>query len=183
MCINHIWCGHKKSFYLAITSGRRWLPIFPWSWLYLDTLWIERVPWENLTGGSGCVPLCVKIPVSLLQRRLYLASWIWLAFERWFLFCDFLPRPCSLLCHVLFLGISTVWWWFTPRFAPGRCLCLSAIVSLWHFWHRFYVCGMSGIPYRPDGGSYCNVEVHGVFYKMVYTLSEGCVWICSPLWY
>ena len=87
----------------------------------------------SLTKGSGFLNLCLKIPASFCQRRVYLTSGIWLSFERWLLFFGALPRPCSLVCHVLFLGMSPVWWWFLPRCTPVRGLCQTAIVSLWHF--------------------------------------------------
>ena len=123
-------------------AGRHWLLILPWSWLFLDKIWPERVPCQTLTKGSECLPFCVKIPVSLWQRRVCLTSYIWLSFERWLLFFDALPRPCTLVCHVLFLVMSPVGWWFPPRCAPDGWLWESAIVSLWHFWHRFSVCRM-----------------------------------------
>ena len=44
----------------------------------------------------------------------------------------------------------------------------------------FFVCGMSGIPYWPDGGSHCRVKVCGVFCKNLYPLSEGCVCVFLP---
>ena len=50
------------------------------------------------------------------------------------------------------------------------------------FLTHFSVCGMSGMPYLPDGGYHCPVKVYGVFCKNVYPLSEGCLCICPPLW-
>ena len=125
--------------------------------------------------------LCVKIPAYLRQRRVCLTSGIWLSFEKWLLFCDDPPRPCSLVCHVLFLSMIPVWWWFPPRCAPGRGLCFSAIASLWHFWIHFSQCGTLGITYCPNVGSRCHVEVHGIFFRIVYTLFGGCVYVCSTL--
>ena len=138
----------------------------------MDTLWSERVPLQTLTKRSGCLPLCVKIPVSISQSRVCLTSGIWLSFERLLMFCDDLPRPCSLVCCVLLLGMIPIRWWFMPRFAPGKRFFLSAIVSLRHFWCLFSVCGMSGRLYWPDGGSHCRVRFCGVFCKN----------IISPFW-
>ena len=96
------------------------------------------------------------------------------------LFFEALPRPCSLVCHVLFLSMSPVGWWFPPRCAPDRGLWLSATVSLWRFWPRFSVCRILGRPYQLDGGSHCLGKVIFIFCKNVYPLSEGIVsWLCQ----
>ena len=128
------WCpcwGHWPG--CGYTAGRRWLPIVLWSWLFLVSLWPDRVPWQTLTKWSGFPPICVRIPLSLRKRIVWLPSVIWLSFERWLLFFEALPRPCSLVCHVLFLSMSPVGWWFPPRCVPWRGLWPSSIVSLWRF--------------------------------------------------
>ena len=176
------WCpfwGHLLGF--RYTVVRRCLPIVPWSWLFPGTLWSDMVPWQTLTELSGFPPLCVRIPVSVRQIKVCLPSVIWLSFERWLLFFEAIPRPCSLVCHVLFLIISPVGWWFPPRCAPGRGLWPSAIVSLWHFWIHFSVWGMSERPYELDGGSHCHEKVLCVLCKNVYPLSEGCLCVYPPL--
>ena len=94
---------------------------------------------------------------------------------------NFIPRPWSLVWHVLFLGIIPVWWCFLPIFAPGRGLWSSKIVSLWHLWLHFSECIMLGLPYQPYGGSLFRVEIHDVFCKIIYPISEGCVCVRSPL--
>ena len=126
----HCW-GHWPG--CVYTAGRRCLPIVPWSWLFPGTLWPDRVPWQTLNKWSGCPPLCVIIPVSLIQRIVCLTSGIWLSCERWLLFFEALPRPCAMVCHVLFLSMIPVRWLFPPRCAPGRGLWPYAIVSLWRF--------------------------------------------------
>ena len=123
------WCpfwGHWSV--CGYTSGRRCLPIVPLSWLFLDTIWPDIVPWKTLTEWSGCPHICVKMRVSLRQSKLCLTSGIWLSCERWLLFFYDLPRPCSLVYHVLFLSMSPVGWWFPPRFALVRGFWPSAIV-------------------------------------------------------
>ena len=98
---------------------------------------------------------------------------------RWSLFCDAPSRLCSLVCHVLFPNMSPVGYWFPPRCAPGRGLGLSATMSLWRFWPRFSVWGMSGRRYQIGGGSHCRGKILCVLCKNVYPLSEGCVsWLC-----
>ena len=163
------------------TAGRRWYTIIPLSWFYLDTLWLERVPWKTLIKGTGFLHTCVKNPAYIFQKRVSLTLGIWFSFEKWLLFCDAPPRLCSLVCHVLFLGIIPAWWRFWPICAPVRGFWLSVISSLWHFWLSFSECGTLGIPYQTDVGSHCHVEVHGVFCIIVYTLFEGCTCVCSPL--
>ena len=89
------WCpcwGHWPG--CGYTAGRRCFTIIPWSWLFLVTLWPDRVPWKTLTEWSGWPHLCVRIPVSLRQRKVCLPLVIWLSFERWLLFFEALPRPC-----------------------------------------------------------------------------------------
>ena len=79
------WCpcwGHWPG--CGYTAGRRCFPIVPLSWLFLGTLWPDRIPWKNLTKWSGFPPLCVRIPVSLRQRKVCLTSVTWLSCERWF---------------------------------------------------------------------------------------------------
>ena len=66
------------------TAGRRCLPIVPWSWLFSGTLWPDKVPWQTLTEYSGCPPICLRTPVSLLQSKVCLTLGIWLSCERWF---------------------------------------------------------------------------------------------------
>ena len=100
--------GHWPGY--GYNEGRRWLNIASWSWFVLDTLWTDRVPWKTLNEWSGCLPLCVKIPVYILQRRVCLTWGIWLSFKRWFLFFDALYSTCSLVCHALFLGMGPVRW-------------------------------------------------------------------------
>ena len=105
------WCpcwGHWPG--CRYNSGKRCLSNVLWSWLFLGTLWPYIVPWRTLTVWSGCPPLCVIIPVSLHQSKLCLPLVNLLSFVRWSSFFDALPRPCSLVCHVLFLNMSTVRW-------------------------------------------------------------------------
>ena len=144
-------------------------------------IWSGFVMELYLAKFSGFLPLCVKIPAYIHQRKVCLTSVIWFSFERWLLFFEDLPRPCSLVWHVLFQIMSPVRWWFPPRCASGRGLWPSVVVSLWRFWPRFSVCGMPGRPYQPDGGSHCRGKVRGVFCKNVYPLSEGCMCVCPPL--
>ena len=87
-----LWWGHWPGF--RYTAGRRCLPIVPWSWLFTGTFWPDRVPWKTLTKCSGCLPLCVKIPVSICQSKVCLTSGILFSCERWLLFFGALPRPC-----------------------------------------------------------------------------------------
>ena len=96
-------------------------------------------------------------------------------------FFDALPRPCSLVCHTFFLGMSPAGRWFPSRCAKGRGSWLSAIMSLWNFWPHFSVCRILGRPYRPYRGSHCRVKVRGVFCNNIYPPSEVCVWIFPPL--
>ena len=159
------------------TVGRRCLPIVPWSWFFMGTLWPDRVPCWTLTIWSGCPPLFVRIPVSLCQRKVCLTLVNLLSFVRWSLFFEALPRPCSLVCHVLLLIMIPVGWWFPPRWAPGRGLWLSATVSLWSFWPHFSVCGMSGKPYQIDGGSHCCGKVICVFCKKIPFLKDACAFV------
>ena len=128
------WCpcrGHQPG--CGYTAGRRCLPIVPWLWLFPGTLWPDIVPYQTLTKWSGCPTLCVIIPIYILQSKVCLPSVNRFSFERWLLFFEARPRPCSLVCHVLFLSMSPVWWLFPPICAPGRGLRPSAIVSLWRF--------------------------------------------------
>ena len=170
------WCpcwGHWPRF--GYTSGRRVFPIVPWSWLFPGTLWPYIVSWLTLTIWSGCPHLCVRIPVSLFQRKVYLPLVNLLSFVRWFIYFEALPRPLSLVCHVLFLSMSPVRWWFPPRCAPKRWLWPSATVSLWHFWPRFSMCRMSGRPYQIDGGSYCLGKDFCIFCKTcIPFLKDAC---------
>ena len=78
-CWDH-WSG------CGYTAGRRFFPIIPWSWFFMGTLWPDRVPWQTLTVCIGCPPLCVRIPVSLRQRKVCLPLVNWLSFVRWFFF-------------------------------------------------------------------------------------------------
>ena len=60
------------------------------------------------------------------------------------------------------------------------------VVAVHHFFTvafltPFFVCGMLGKPYHPDGGSHCHGKFRGVFCKNICPLSEGCVCICLPL--
>ena len=138
-----------------------------------------RVPWRTLTVCIGCPPLCVRIPVFLHQSKLCLTLVNLMLFVRWLSFFDAPPRPCSLVCHVLLPNMIPVGWWFLPRCAPGRGLWLSATVSLWRFWPRFYMYVMSGRSYQLGGRSHCRGKILCVFYKNVYPLFEGYVfWLC-----
>ena len=125
-CWGH-WTG------CGYTAGRRCFTIVPWSWLFPGKLWPDIFPWKTLNKWSGCPPACVKISVSLRHSKLCLTSGIWLWCERWLLFFDALPIPCSLMCHVLFLIMRSGRRWFNTRCAQGRGLWPSAIVSLWRF--------------------------------------------------
>ena len=48
------WCpcwGHWLGW--RYTTGRRFLTIVPWSWLFLGTLWPDIFPWKPLPNGVG----------------------------------------------------------------------------------------------------------------------------------
>ena len=79
------------------------------------------------------------------------------------------------MCHVFFLSMSPVRWWFPSICALGRGLWLYATLSLWRFWPCFSVCVMLGRPYLLDWGSHCRGKVLCVFCKNVYLLSLGYV--------
>ena len=86
------WCpcwGHWTG--CVYTAGRRCLPIVPRSRLFPGTLWTDIVTWQTLEKWSGWPRLCVKIPVSLCQRKLCLTSGIWFSCERWLLFLKLYP--------------------------------------------------------------------------------------------
>ena len=56
---------------------------------------------------------------------------------------------CSLGCCLMFLGISSVLWWYWLRFAPSRGVCLSTTGSLLCSWHHYYMSGIFGTPCIP----------------------------------
>ena len=67
------WCpcwGHLPG--CGYTAGWRYLTIVSWSWFFTGTIWPNRVPWQTLIVWSGCPPLCVRIPVSLPERKVCL---------------------------------------------------------------------------------------------------------------
>ena len=82
------WCHWPGWGY---TSGRRYLPTIPLSWLFPGNIWPDRVPWQFLTIWSGFPPLCVIITLSLCKRKVCLTSVIWFSFFRWFLFLKLYP--------------------------------------------------------------------------------------------
>ena len=163
------WC-HWSGF--GYTAGKHYLTNVPWSWLFLGTLQLGRVPWQTLTVWSGYSLLCVRIPVFLHQRKVFLPLVNLLSSMRWLSFCDAPPIPCLLVWDLLSPNMSQVGWWYPPRCALGRGLWLSDTVSLWHFWPPFSVCGMLGRPCQLDGGSCCRGKVLCVFCKIVFPISE-----------
>ena len=109
------WCpcwGHWPG--CGYTAGRRCLPIVPWSWLFPDTIWPDRVPWRTLTVWSGCPPLCVRIPVSLRQSKVCLLLVNWLSFVRWLLFL----KLYSDRVHWCVMCCSWVWFHSNGDFRP-----------------------------------------------------------------
>ena len=85
------------------TAGKICFTIVLWSWLFLGTLYPDRVPWQTLNECSGFPPLCVRIPVYLRQRKVCLTSVIWLSCERWLiLFCFWSST------QTVFTGVSRV---------------------------------------------------------------------------
>ena len=75
------WC-HWPGY--GYTAGRHCLPIISWSSWFLGTLWPDIVPWKTITLWSGSQPLCVIIPVSIHQRKVYLPLVNW--FHLWGVF-------------------------------------------------------------------------------------------------
>ena len=76
------WWGHWPG--CGYTAERLCLPIVPWSWSFLGTIWPGRVIWQTLTLWSGCPPLCVKIQVYIIERKVCLPLVNWLSFMRRF---------------------------------------------------------------------------------------------------
>ena len=121
LCIRRVflywdyWCpfwGHWPG--CRYTSGRSCLPIVPWLWFFLGTLWPDRVPWQTLTIWIGCPPLCVRIPVSLFQIKVCLSLVNLLLFLRWWLFLKLYPDRvhwCVTCC-------SWVWVQLDDDFRP-----------------------------------------------------------------
>ena len=123
------WCpcwGHWPG--CRYTSGRRCLTIVPWPWLFSGTLLPDRFPWQNLTKWIGFPLLCVRIPVSLCQRKVCSTSAIWLSCERWLMFCFWSSN------QNVFTGVSRVF----PEYESIRMM-ISAhmhtgqrVTAVWH---------------------------------------------------
>ena len=67
---------------MRVYRSKALLAYHPMIMVFLDTLWPDRVRWKTLTEWSGCLPIFVKIPASILQRIVCLASDIWFSCER-----------------------------------------------------------------------------------------------------
>ena len=105
------WCHWPGCRY---TAGKHCLHNVPWSWLFLGTLYLGRVTWQTLTVCSECPPLCVRIPVSLHQRKVCLPLVNLLSFVRWFSFFTLHPDRV----HLCVTCCSRIWVLLDDDFLP-----------------------------------------------------------------
>ena len=109
-------------------------------------------------------------------------SSIWFSFEMLLPFCYFLPTPCSLGLRPMFLSISPVSRWFRPIYLPGIEVFLYATGLLLHSWPRYSMFWRLGIIFLLGGCNRCCVWVRGVFCRIWFRPSGGCVFIFLPFW-
>ena len=141
-----------------------------------------RDPWKILTGGIEYPPLCVRIQGFLPQSRVFCISEIWSSFDILLLFCYFLPTPCSLGCHMMFLGASPVLIWCPPIYLVDIGICLSATGSLLRSWPQSSVSWRLVILFPLGGCDHFCVCVCGVFCRIWCCPSVRCVFVSLPLW-
>ena len=98
------------------------------------------------------------------------------------LFCDYLPTLCSLGCHLMFLGMIPVLWWYCPRLVPGRGVSLSATGSLFRcLLHSFVSCILGKTCLSGVSSRWCSVA-SAVSCRTWCPPSAGCMFVYSPLW-
>ena len=137
---------------------------------------------EILIGGSGCLSLCVRIQGVITRSIVLLIPDIWLLFEMLLLFYDFLPTLCSMGCHPMFLGMSTVLRWCRPIYVPGIGVWLSTTGLLLRSGPHYYVFWILERYFPLGGCDRCCVWVHGIFWRIWCRHSRGCVLVPLPLW-